>query len=55
MKAANSVEPAKFMPALKNLKMKGVTGEISFNEKGDMRIGAISFYTYKDGKWVSAE
>lgn len=55
MKVANSVEPEKYVPALRALKMKGVTGDISFNEQGDMRNGAVAFYTYKDGKWDSTD
>ncbi|HEX5126459.1 MAG TPA: branched-chain amino acid ABC transporter substrate-binding protein, partial [Rhodocyclaceae bacterium] len=50
MKAANSVEPAKYMPALKKIKFQGVTGPISFDDKGDTKDGAITMYQIKDGK-----
>jgi branched-chain amino acid transport system substrate-binding protein len=28
---------------------KGVTGTISFDEKGDVKNGALTLYTYKGG------
>lgn len=55
MKAANSAEPAKYLPALKALNIKGVTGNIAFDAKGDIREGGVTFYLFKDGKWVPAE
>jgi branched-chain amino acid transport system substrate-binding protein len=55
MKAANSVEPAKYLPALKALNIKGITGNISFDTKGDIKEGGVTFYSYKDGKWAAAE
>ena len=29
---------------------KGVTGDITFDEKGDVKNGALTLYTYKGGK-----
>ena len=55
MKAANSVEPAKYLPALKTLKFKGITGNIAFDANGDIREGGVTFYSFKDGKWVATE
>jgi len=55
MKAANSVEPAKYLPALKALKIKGITGNIAFDANGDIRDGGVTFYGFKDGKWVATE
>ncbi|MDQ7990608.1 MAG: branched-chain amino acid ABC transporter substrate-binding protein [Candidatus Dactylopiibacterium sp.] len=55
MKAANSVEPAKYLPALKNLNVKGVTGNLAFDAKGDIKNGGVTFYSYKDGKWVAKQ
>ncbi len=51
MKAADSVEPAKYLPALKKLQFKGVTGNIAFDDKGDILEGGISMYRFADGKW----
>jgi branched-chain amino acid transport system substrate-binding protein len=51
MVKADSADPAKYLPALKATDgYKGVTGNISFDEKGDIKNGALTLYTYKDGK-----
>ena len=51
MVKAGSSEPAKYLPELaKTDKFKGVTGDISFDEKGDVKNGALTLYTYKGGK-----
>jgi branched-chain amino acid transport system substrate-binding protein len=35
---------------LKTIEHKGVTGTIAFDEKGDIKNGALTLYTYKGGK-----
>jgi branched-chain amino acid transport system substrate-binding protein len=51
MVKAGSAEPAKYLPVLaKTEGYKGVTGTISFDEKGDIKNGALTLYTYKGGK-----
>lgn len=50
MKRANSVEAAKFLPEIGKTKYEGVTALIEFDEKGDLKNGAISMYQYKGGK-----
>ncbi len=51
MVKAGSAEPAKYLPELAKTKdYKGVTGNISFDEKGDIKNGALTLYTYKGGK-----
>jgi branched-chain amino acid transport system substrate-binding protein len=51
MVKAGSAEPAKYLPVLaKTEGYKGVTGTISFDEKGDVKNGALTLFTYKDGK-----
>ncbi|WP_418320438.1 branched-chain amino acid ABC transporter substrate-binding protein [Piscinibacter sakaiensis] len=51
MVKANSAEPAKYLPELaKTNGYKGVTGTIAFDEKGDIKNGALTLYTYKGGK-----
>jgi hypothetical protein len=40
MKAADSSDPAKYLPKLKETNYKGVTGQIAFDEKGDIKNGA---------------
>jgi branched-chain amino acid transport system substrate-binding protein len=50
MVKAGSAEPAKYLPVLaKTSGYKGVTGTISFDEKGDIKNGALTMYTYKGG------
>ena len=50
MKKANSVESAKYLPELKKINYKGVTGNIAFDDKGDIKDGTLTLYTYKGGK-----
>ena len=51
MEKAGSAEPAKYLPVLAATDgYKGVTGTISFDEKGDIKNGALTLFTYKDGK-----
>ncbi len=51
MKAADSVEPKKYLPALQKLEMQGVTGTVAFDAKGDIRDGGVTMYRYQGGKW----
>jgi len=50
MKRANSAEPAKYLPELAKTKYKGVTGNIEFDAKGDIKEGTLTLYSYKGGK-----
>ena len=51
MVKAGSSEPAKYLPVLaKTEGYKGVTGTISFDEKGDVKNGALTLFTYKGEK-----
>ncbi|MBL8359305.1 MAG: branched-chain amino acid ABC transporter substrate-binding protein [Rubrivivax sp.] len=51
MVKAGSADPAKYLPVLaKTEGYKGVTGTIAFDEKGDIKNGALTLYTYKGGK-----
>lgn len=50
MVKADSADPAKYLPELaKTDGFKGVTGTIGFDEKGDIKNGALTLYTYKGG------
>ncbi|NRT54431.1 branched-chain amino acid ABC transporter substrate-binding protein [Sphaerotilus uruguayifluvii] len=50
MEKAGSSDPAKYLPVLaKTTGYKGVTGTITFDEKGDIKNGALTMYTYKGG------
>jgi branched-chain amino acid transport system substrate-binding protein len=51
MVKAGSADPAKYLPVLaKTDGYKGVTGTIGFDNKGDIKNGALTLYTYKGGK-----
>ncbi|MCH2220906.1 MAG: branched-chain amino acid ABC transporter substrate-binding protein, partial [Dechloromonas sp.] len=50
MKRADSVDSAKFLPAIGQTKYDGVTALIEFDAQGDLKGGAISIYQYKGGK-----
>ncbi len=51
MQQADSVDPAKYLPALAKISYDGVTAKISFDEKGDLKGGAITLYQVQQGKW----
>jgi len=50
MKRANSTDPAKILAAMPSTDFKGVSGEITFDAKGDLTHGVISLYDYRNGK-----
>ncbi len=51
MVRAGSTQPSKYLPELAKTKaFGGVMGPISFDEKGDIKNGALTLYTYKGGK-----
>lgn len=53
MVKANSSDPAKYLPVLAaTADFKGVTGPITFDEKGDIKNGALTLLTYKGGQRV---
>ena len=55
MVKADSTEPAKYLPELAKIQRQGVSGPISFDEKGDLKNGPITLYVVKDGKWDTLE
>ena len=51
MVKAGSADPKVYLPVLaKTENYQGVTGTISFDEKGDIKNGALTMHTYKAGK-----
>ena len=51
MQKAGSADPAKYLPVLaKTSGYKGVTGNITFDEKGDIKNGALTLHSYEGGK-----
>ena len=50
MKAANSTDPAKYLPALAKINYKGVTADIAFDSKGDLTHGLLTIFIVKNGE-----
>jgi branched-chain amino acid transport system substrate-binding protein len=43
------------LPLLSQTDYQGVTGQIRFDENGDLRGGSISLYRVKNGEWEYIE
>jgi branched-chain amino acid transport system substrate-binding protein len=52
MARANSSNPARYLPELARTHHEGVTGTIEFDDKGDIRNGNVTLYTYVGGQRV---
>jgi branched-chain amino acid transport system substrate-binding protein len=50
MKRANSTEPAKILEKMPETNLKGIIGDIAFDQKGDMKTASITLYNYTDKK-----
>ncbi|HYF60448.1 MAG TPA: branched-chain amino acid ABC transporter substrate-binding protein [Burkholderiaceae bacterium] len=50
MQKADSADPKKYLPELSKISYDGVTGRIQFDNKGDVKDGTLTLYTYKGGK-----
>lgn len=50
MQKCNSADPKVYLPCLQKTDYNGVTGHIAFDEKGDIKNGALTLYTYKGDK-----
>ena len=46
---AGSAVPAKYLPELARIQYKGITGTIAFDQRGDIRDGTLTLYTFKSG------
>ena len=55
MVRADSSEPAKYLPELHKTQYKGVTGDIAFDDNGDIKAVAITLYKAVNGKWELLE
>jgi branched-chain amino acid transport system substrate-binding protein len=49
MVKAGSAAPARYLPQLAKIQHKGVTGMIAFDQRGDIRDGTLTLYTFKGG------
>ncbi|WP_087738487.1 branched-chain amino acid ABC transporter substrate-binding protein [Paraburkholderia piptadeniae] len=52
MQAAGSTDPKAYLPRLRATRVDGVTGPIQFDEKGDIRNGAITVRQFEPGTWA---
>lgn len=50
MQAAGSVEPQKYLPALRSVQYQGASGKVQFDGKGDRIDAALTLYTFKGGQ-----
>ena len=55
MQQAGSADPAKYLPALAKVSHDGVTAKITFDEKGDLKGGAVTLYQVQQGKWQALQ
>jgi len=52
---AASSEPARYLPALRQIRHRGVTADIEFETNGDLKNGLLSLFRVTGGKWVLLE
>jgi len=55
MQRASSAEPTAYLPELAKTNHAGVTARITFDEKGDLKGGAVTLYQVVKGKWQPLE
>ncbi|UCH48351.1 MAG: branched-chain amino acid ABC transporter substrate-binding protein [Betaproteobacteria bacterium] len=48
---AGATDPEVYLPVLANIEHEGVSGNVRFEEKGDIRGGSISLYRVVNGQW----
>lgn len=51
MQKAASADPVKYLPELAKITHVGVAANIAFDEKGDIKGGAVTLYQVQQGKW----
>jgi branched-chain amino acid transport system substrate-binding protein len=51
MRRARSTDPARFLPEVGQTRWSGVIGQISFDEKGDLRNSPVTIYGVSGGRW----
>jgi len=51
MEKADSVDPAEYLPALRAISYSGVTGQIAFDNQGNLKAPSFTVYKVVDGKW----
>ncbi|RMC96971.1 branched-chain amino acid ABC transporter substrate-binding protein [Aquitalea palustris] len=51
MKRAGSTDPKRYLPEVGKTSFAGITGQIAFDDKGDIKHGTITVYQARAGKW----
>ncbi|MEM5461554.1 branched-chain amino acid ABC transporter substrate-binding protein [Paraburkholderia phytofirmans] len=52
MKLANSTSPKEYLGAMTKVDFEGVTGQIAFDAKGDLRTANVTIYEVDKGKFI---
>jgi branched-chain amino acid transport system substrate-binding protein len=52
MQKAGSAEPGKYLPELARVRHAGVTADIAFDARGDLRQTELSIFRVRGGKWL---
>ena len=55
MERANSIDPKQYIAEMPKTNYAGVTGNVQFDQKGDLAGGAVTLYQVKGGKWEALE
>lgn len=55
MQKAGSAEPAKYLAEIGKVEHDGVTAKIAFDEKGDIKGGAVTIYQVKQAQWHAVQ
>ena len=56
MKAANSTDPAKYLPFLAKTHMPAVTArDLAYDQHGDLKNGGITIYKVVNGQWTALQ
>jgi branched-chain amino acid transport system substrate-binding protein len=55
MQKAGSSDPARYLPALREIRHAGITADIEFDSNGDLKQGLMSVFRVTGGKWVLQE
>jgi branched-chain amino acid transport system substrate-binding protein len=55
MQKAGSADPAKYLPEVGKVELNGVTAKIAFDEKGDIKGGAVTVYQVRNGQWHAVQ
>lgn len=55
MVQADSFDAAVYLPVLAKIQYQGVSANVQFDEKGDIKGGGISLYRVKNGEWEYIE